>query len=161
MRAFAWSQTALGPPAAWSYDIRIAVKDDELDKPLDDMTAGLLFRAPRELLMNVIKHSRSPTAKVSLRCAWSRFEVTVEDAGVGFDPEDLNRPARGFGLLSAREQIGRLGGMVEVASTPGRGARIAISIPLRQGQSPSEESGVAAYGRPGVNHAATATNAAL
>lgn len=123
-----------------SYDIRIAVEDDELDKPLDDMTAGLLFRATRELLMNVIKHSRSPTAKVSLRCAWSRFEVTVEDAGVGFDPDDLNRPARGFGLLSVREQISRLGGMVEVASTPGRGARIAISIPLRPGQSPSEES---------------------
>ncbi len=113
-----------------TYETRIELADDETDKPLDDVTAALVLRATRELLMNVVKHSRAPTAKVSLRRVGDRVAVTVEDTGVGFDPEAPNARFGGFRLLSVREQIRRLRGSTEVISSPGQGARVVISVPL-------------------------------
>lgn len=113
-----------------THETHIAIADDGEDKPLDDVTAGLAFRATRELLMNVVKHSRAPTAKVSLRRVGDRLTITVEDDGVGFDQDDPRVRSAGIGLLGVREQIHRLRGSTEIISAPGRGARVVISFPL-------------------------------
>ncbi len=112
--------------------IRIALADDGAPKPLDDATAALLFRAVRELLLNVLKHARTPTARLSLRRAGDQVEIDVEDRGVGFDPEEVASPSAGggFGLFSVREQIARLGGAVEITSRRGEGTRIRMRVPL-------------------------------
>jgi signal transduction histidine kinase len=54
----------------------------------------------------------------------------VEDHGVGFDPEAPRDRASlgGFGLLSVREQISRLGGTLNVVSAPKRGTRVSLSV---------------------------------
>jgi two-component system CheB/CheR fusion protein len=117
------------------HGIRIELHDDEVDKPLDEATAALVFRAVRELLLNVFKHAKAPSAKVSLRRTGDHFDIDVEDAGVGFDPEDvaLQSAAGGFGLFSVREQIGRLGGTLSVASAPHQGTRVSMRVPLKIG----------------------------
>lgn len=101
--------------------------------PLDDAAAALVFRAVRELLMNVFKHARSRAASVALVRREDRIEIDVQDHGVGFDVEDptARHSGRGFGLFSVREQIGRLGGQVEVTSAPGRGTSVVLHVPLR------------------------------
>ena len=120
--------------------LRIELCDDELHKPLDDATAALVFRAVRELLMNVLKHAKASTAKVSLRRTGDHFDIDVEDEGVGFDPDvTLHSSAGGFGLFSVREQISRLGGTVEVASRPQQGTRVSIRVPLKLGEPPKAE----------------------
>ena len=52
-------------------------------KPLDETTAALVFRAVRELLMNVAKHAKSPKAVLSLSRDADQLQVEIEDSGVG------------------------------------------------------------------------------
>jgi len=115
------------------HGIHVELHDDDVSKPLDDATAALVFRAVRELLMNVFKHAQASTAKVSLHRTGDQVEVDVEDKGVGFEPADIAfQSARGgFGLFSVREQISRLGGTVDVVSAPRMGTRVSMRVPIK------------------------------
>ena len=98
---------------------------------LDVDVASVLFRVVRELLTNVVKHAHSPRAKVVFHRAGAAIAIDVEDSGVGFDASILGaRATRGFGLLSVREQVGRLGGTFELTSSSGSGTRITLRVPL-------------------------------
>jgi len=115
------------------HGIAIELSDDGAEEFLDDGSAALVFRAVRELLMNVFKHAHTPSAKVSLRRIDDQFEIDVEDQGVGFDPSDATVALLngGFGLFSVREQIGRLGGKLEIVSAPQGGTRVNIRLPVK------------------------------
>jgi two-component system CheB/CheR fusion protein len=115
------------------HGVKIEIADDDADKPLADAAKAIVFRSVRELVMNVLKHAQAPAAKVSLRRIDHQLQIDVEDRGVGFDPEALGeRPAdRGFGLLSVREQVARLGGTLTVASAPERGTLVTLRVPLQ------------------------------
>jgi two-component system CheB/CheR fusion protein len=115
------------------HGLQIEVTDDGADKPLDDAAKAVVFRAVRELVMNVLKHAKAPAAKVSLRRADDHVQIDVEDRGVGFDPDTPSDQASrgGFGLLSVREQVGRLGGTLKIESAPRQGTRVSVRVPLR------------------------------
>jgi len=49
------------------HHLRIEVEDDRQPKPLGEDVRTLIFRAVRELLVNVVKHARARLVKVSLR----------------------------------------------------------------------------------------------
>jgi PAS domain S-box-containing protein len=91
-----------------------------------------LFESVRELLLNVVKHSKTLAAKVHLKEDRQRLQVIVSDAGVGFDVVALERrdSGAGLGLFSIRERIGLVCGSVEIDSSPGMGARITITVPI-------------------------------
>jgi signal transduction histidine kinase len=115
------------------HGVKLEIVDDNADKPLEDTAKAIVFRSVRELVMNVLKHAQAPAAKVSLRRIDHHLQVDVEDRGIGFDPKALaERPTdRGFGLLSIREQIARLGGTLTVASAPERGTLVSLRVPLQ------------------------------
>jgi len=52
--------------------------------------------------------------------------LTIEDDGRGFD---LSAPHSGLGLYSMRERAEALGGSFAVESAPGRGTKVAITLP--------------------------------
>ncbi len=108
--------------------LRIEIAEEGTDPSLDDVTAAIVFRTVRELLMNVFKHSRTSAARVSFGNHGDHLEVVVEDRGAGFDPAEAASHA-GFGLMSVREEIGRLGGAVEVISARDQGTRICVRVP--------------------------------
>ena len=90
----------------------------------------------RELLTNVFKHANTPAAKVSLRRTGEGFEIAVEDQGSGFDTREMSDPKdTGFGLLSVREQLRRLGGTLEITSAPTKGTRVNLRLPLQPASS--------------------------
>ena len=122
------------------HGVHVEVTDDGQDKPLDDAAKAIVFRAVRELVMNVLKHAQAPQAKVSLRRRDDRFLIDVEDGGVGFDPDaPRDRPSRGgFGLLSVREQIGRLGGTLKIESALQAGTRVSVAVPLQTSEAPRQ-----------------------
>jgi signal transduction histidine kinase len=113
------------------------VEDDDSSKPLDNEARVLLFRAVRELLFNVLKHSQAIGARVCMRRAGDHLEVIVEDNGVGFapgQPAGLSGKIEGFGLFSIRERLNYFGGRMEIESTPGEVTRVILTMPLQPDQ---------------------------
>lgn len=125
------------------YGIRISVTDDALAKPLNDDALALVFRAIRELLINVVKHARATSATVQLWRQDSQLHAVVQDDGVGFDPDAVgyNGTYPGFGLFSVRERMGSIGGALQIESTPGGGTRAHATAPLQHTEISGEENG--------------------
>lgn len=95
------------------------------DVELDERTSELV-KAAREAIVNAARHSGAPRVDVTLEANASRVAVVVRDRGKGFDPALV---APGHGLGSLRDRLDRLGGRVEVVSTPGDGTEVELSIP--------------------------------
>ena len=99
------------------HGLEVELDDDAVEKPLNTDTRALVFRAVRELLVNVAKHAEAQRAEVSLRVAEGTLHVAVRDDGVGF-PKSSSTDASGFGLFSIGERLRHLGGSLDGA--PGR-----------------------------------------
>ena len=116
------------------YGIRADFEDDKQLKPLDDDISILLFRAVRELLINVVKHAQAQNVKVSTRRDGGKIQICVEDDGIGFTLAKTGRfdlENKRFGLFSIKERLDQLGGHFKMESTPHHGTRMTIETPLK------------------------------
>ncbi len=98
--------------------------------PLPAEVSNLLFRAVRELLFNVSKHSGVTQAHVSIAAFDQGLRVVVSDKGCGFDVEDVLQAPRSYGLFSIREQLVALDGQLDITSVAQRGTVSTLSIPV-------------------------------
>jgi signal transduction histidine kinase len=80
-----------------------------------------------EALQNAAKHADGATVTVVEISDNGALRVEVRDDGAGFDPEHI--PA-GVGFTSMRDRVAAVGGDLAISSSPGRGTRVAASIPL-------------------------------
>jgi PAS domain S-box-containing protein len=88
-----------------------------------------LFRVLQEGLQNAVKHSGERHFKVELQGTSEEIQLTVNDEGVGFDPQDaMNR--RGLGLISMRERLQLVRGKFSIKSQPGVGTAINARVPF-------------------------------
>ncbi len=87
-----------------------------------------LVRAVRESLANVARHAAVPTAAVSAHTDGTRVVVTVDDAGVGFRPEEVPPARRGI-RGSVVERMAAVGGRADVTSRPGHGTTVRLVWP--------------------------------
>ena len=94
----------------------------------DASVRALLYQALRELLFNVVKHSGTDRARITVSMDGDTVAVGVADSGAGFDPSG-SEFAEGFGLASVRNRLSLVGGRVEVASAPGEGTRVTVVVP--------------------------------
>jgi PAS domain S-box-containing protein len=95
-----------------------------------------LYRILQETLKNVEKHARARHVTVHLTKPGDIVQLTINDDGMGFDPD--HQPARrkgkgGFGLLGMRERATYVGGVLKVKSVRRAGTEIEIRIPLPPG----------------------------
>jgi PAS domain S-box-containing protein len=106
-------------------DIRDAFKD------LDPDVKTILYQVVRELLNNVVKHSRALNAQVLIDMEDGHFQVKVTDDGVGFDPRTLGAPSDegGFGLYSIRERLLAIDGSLGIISSPETGTVVTATVP--------------------------------
>lgn len=120
------------------YGVAVTVRDDGKPKPLGEAIRSILFRAVRELLINVSKHAKVGTARIDVRRNDGGIEVTVSDEGVGFDPTALPVPGAkgGFGLPSVRERLAAIGGEFTIQSVPGDGTVARLRAPFALGPQP-------------------------
>lgn len=88
-----------------------------------------LYYMLREGLMNIIRHSQASRADVVLKQTETEIRGSLIDDGVGFDPSVATNE-QGVGLPSMKERINRLGGELEIQSSPGKGAMISFVLPF-------------------------------
>jgi len=116
------------------HGIKTELEDDKQTKPLDKDTRALLYRDVKELLCNVVKHSRANKVKISICRIGDQVCVSVKDNGVGFNVAEITSRAvseGAFGLFSIRERLEQLGGQLKVESEPGHGCKVTMMAPLK------------------------------
>ena len=94
-----------------------------------------LYRILQNALENVEKHARARHVTVRLRQR-AFIQLTINDDGIGFDPEHhaaRRKGKGGLGLLSMRERATYVGGAFKIKSVRGAGTEIEVLIPLPPG----------------------------
>jgi len=106
--------------------------EEGVSDQLPDNIKTCVYRVIQEALHNCEKHSGAHTVRVSVRQLPDCLLAEVQDDGHGFELNEQGKPfrGRGLGLLGIRERVAAAGGALAVDSAPGRGARIAVRIPL-------------------------------
>lgn len=121
----------LGEEMRRTYHLEVLLDDDLAPKPLDSVSASIVFRAVRELLINVTRHAKVRVAYIATRSANGRLTVEVTDEGTGFAPPDsTSTSSSGLGLATMRERIAYIGGTFEIASDRKRGTKATIQVPV-------------------------------
>ena len=110
----------------WSTPIRQDI--EEVERPA---AQALIYRAARELLANVHKHSRADHIEVTLHRGPRGTVLRVADDGVGFDPEIIaTRVQEGhIGLASLVNGVEAIGGSMRFDSAPGGGTVVTVEVP--------------------------------
>jgi signal transduction histidine kinase len=112
-----------------AYHERLGVA---VDASLDDVTVPApvelaLLRITQEACANAVRHGNARRLAVSMTRQDGHVELAVRDAGTGFD---LAAPQAGSGLAHIRDRVAELGGTVDIASAPGRGAAVTVRVPV-------------------------------
>jgi signal transduction histidine kinase len=115
------------------YGLDVELTENDFALQFEDSSQITLFQALRELLFNIVKHSGSLKATVTLeQVDQNRAHIIVSDAGKGYNPRTvLDQKRRGRGLKSIQQELKLFGCQLEMDSAEQKGARMIINIPLR------------------------------
>jgi signal transduction histidine kinase len=91
----------------------------------------LAYQVAREALRNALRHSKASEVIIAVVEQDGDLRVTVEDDGIGFDPQSVDQKTH-FGLALMRERIEIAGGVIYVDSRIGDGTRIIARLPSTQ-----------------------------
>jgi len=135
-------ELGLGPACEWlaeemaqRYGLKVNVQCQGPIGALQEQIAIVVFRAVRELVINVAKHARVGQVRVRLWQQEGTLQVEVKDNGAGFDLNnaDEGRSGKpgggGFGLFSIRERLQHVSGVMDIRSQPGRGTTVILTVP--------------------------------
>jgi signal transduction histidine kinase len=102
------------------------------ENEVPDMLKVAVYRVMQEALNNVGKHSEATRVRLQLDKQDNHIKLTVEDNGRGFDPAEKLSDATevsGLGLSGMRDRAMLCNGRFEIASEPGKGTTVKISLP--------------------------------
>jgi len=103
----------------------------DIDDIGPDPTDPMVFSVARELLSNVVRHSRATRATVTLKMIDGVRHLDVQDDGVGMTQQQAaDRLTQGhIGLASQRARIEAAGGTVRILDVP-QGTHISVTVPM-------------------------------
>ncbi len=100
------------------------------EKKITDKDEIILFRIIQEFLSNVIKHAKADTLEVSLNYKEKVLEVNASDNGVGFDVAEKYHSS---GMQTMKERAKLLGATYQLDSEKGKGTKLFIKYPYKNG----------------------------
>ena len=112
------------------HGVTIDVHFENVPTALPREISLCLYRVLQEALQNVVKHSLSRHAHVSLNGQVNTIDLTVKDSGAGFHLHEAIR-GPGLGLTSMKERLKLVGGQLSIHSQRGGGTTIHAVAPLR------------------------------
>lgn len=119
----ALAHQARAQAARYGLEVRLA-----LEEPALSLTHKHgLYRIAMEALHNVVKHAHASHLDVTLGGCGKAMWMEIRDDGQGFDCTG-EFPGR-WGLRTMRERAERLGGRLELTSSPGAGTTVRVELP--------------------------------
>lgn len=122
-------------------EARIACHTDlPLDLPAWRIHASVrhnVLLAFKEVLNNVVKHSKATEVQISLVLRPIGFVLSVEDNGISqkdaaIETATFSRVLGGNGLENIRRRLSKIGGVCEIDSSTGKGWRVVFIVDLDQ-----------------------------
>jgi signal transduction histidine kinase len=111
---------------------RLQQREIELDVddalPSDAARDGEVLRIAQEALQNALRHANAEHVVLRLHSDTGRLVLEVADDGVGFEPGGTGLRSWRLGLTSMEERAQRLGGRLELRSTPGAGTTVRLEV---------------------------------
>jgi PAS domain S-box-containing protein len=118
-------------------NVEIHFRHGNVPPAMPPEVALCLFRVLQQALQNGVKHSGVRTFDVELQGAVDEVQLTVSDAGVGFESRSA-MTGEGLGLISMRERLHLVKGEISIESRPNHGTTIRARVPLgKEGNSES------------------------
>jgi ligand-binding sensor domain-containing protein/signal transduction histidine kinase len=90
-----------------------------------------VFLAVKEAVNNIVKHAKATSAWLRLRLETDRFVLEIEDDGRGL-PAVAEKKGRN-GLRNMRKRMEDIGGEFLIGPGGGKGTRVCLAAPLRNG----------------------------
>jgi nitrate/nitrite-specific signal transduction histidine kinase len=98
---------------------------------IDPGAALQILRIAQEALTNVRKHAQANHVWVRLQEEKDSLQMRINDNGRGFPTElETERTQHSYGLTTMRERAEGLGGILTIATSPEKGTRITVDIPV-------------------------------
>lgn len=94
----------------------------------DPVFAGHLYRIAQEGMNNAIKHAHAKSIIVRLTLTPREATISIEDDGIGFDPENLRTVGMGLRIMRYRAKM--MNGSLEIRNASTGGTIITCSCPL-------------------------------
>jgi signal transduction histidine kinase len=83
----------------------------------------------REAMNNIEQHARARVINLSLNWTDPDLIITLEDDGIGFDPEGISGFGH-FGIQIMKQRVNEIDGSIDLISAPGEGSKIIMRCPL-------------------------------
>ncbi len=113
-----------------SKKVSINLYVHEANDRLDGLTEISIYRIAQELISNILKHSNASNINLSFTGFDDHLNITFEDDGIGFDPENFKSSKSGNGWTNIQSRINLMQGQIEIDSKPGRkNTTVIINVP--------------------------------
>jgi PAS domain S-box-containing protein len=132
----------LGAAVGWLADnfakahkVRVVVDVAAVDELVPKESRIMVYRIVQEALTNAGKHAQARTVTIEARREGAGLTFIVTDDGRGFSVADARGRAaheRGLGLGTMAERARMLGARLDIRSAPGKGTRLALTIPVER-----------------------------
>lgn len=110
-------------------DLKVELSTHNIDNRLENKIEINVFRIIQELVSNTLKHAKASRLVIQVNRFEDLLNVTVEDNGIGFNPEQLNEKKAGLGLHNIEARVHDLDGSFNIDSGKGNGTTTMIDIP--------------------------------
>jgi signal transduction histidine kinase len=123
------------------HAIRIEVKTRGPERRFAVSLETALYRIVQEALTNTWKHARATKASVTVTFDARRCNIQIADDGIGFDLTAVGANGQGehLGIAGIRERAEMIGGTLRIASAPGAGTTVIVSVPVSNADGNKEE----------------------
>jgi signal transduction histidine kinase len=137
--------------SAKEKDVELNWQDQSAEEgPVVLATAEGLDRVFNNLISNAVKYTPAGgSVAVTLITSAGEAQVVVDDSGIGIPPEameslftefyrapnakEVEREGTGLGLTIVKDTLDRMAGRISVQSTPGKGSKFIVTLPVMNG----------------------------
>lgn len=103
---------------------------DDIDAYLNKDTALQFYRIVQEVLNNIIKHSQTNEASISVIKSEKAIDLTIIDKGIGFNDIHSFEKLSSMGMKTIHERVKIINGTITINSKPKKGTQVYLTLPI-------------------------------